>query len=298
VKPSVIVVGSLNADLVVRVRRLPRAGETVTGSSLRHVQGGKGANQAAAAARLGAKTWMVGTVGDDDPGLAAVRDLEEFGVVCSQVRSSGRPTGVAVVLVDDDGENQIAVVPGANADLDPASVTRALSGIATPGAVVLACLEVSPDAVSAAAVAARDLGCRFVLNPAPARRVSADVLELCDVLTPNEHELAVLAAGGPGELLDKGACAVVVTRGEGGASLHRRGKRPLLQPAFDVGAVDATGAGDAFSATVAWAIASARELEEAVRLAAAGGALATRGLGARASLATSSEVERLAFEST
>jgi ribokinase len=293
VKPVAIVVGSLNADLVVRVPRLPHAGQTVTGSSLSRSQGGKGANQAATTARLGARTWMVGAVGDDDAGRAAVRDLEDFGVDCSLVRSSDKPTGLAVVLVDDRGENMIAVAPGANADLDAQAVTRVLSDVAAPGAVVLACLEVPPDAVRAAAVVARERGCRFVLDPAPAGPMSDELLALCDVLTPNESELAVLASAGPCELLDRGVPAVVVTQGADGATLYRPGAPPLWQPAFDVGGVDSTGAGDAFSAALAWALASGRELEEAVRLAAAGGALATRELGARASLATESEVERL-----
>jgi ribokinase len=292
VKPSVVVVGSLNADLVVRVPRLPSAGETVAGSTLTRSQGGKGANQAAAAARLGAHVVMVGSVGDDGPGREAIDDLEGYGVDCSRVRRGSRPTGVAVVLVDAHGENLIAVVPGANADLDPAAVADAVSGVAAPGSVVLACLEVPLESVEAAAFAARGSGCRFVLDPAPARPVSDELLGLCDVLTPNEHELAVLTGSGPEDLLDRGVPAVVVTQGERGASLYRRGRPVFTQPAFRVAGVDSTGAGDAFNATLAWALASGCRLEEAVLLACAGGALATRGLGARASLATSSEVER------
>ena len=292
-KPLVIVIGSLNADLVFRVPHLPQRGETVNGATLSRSQGGKGANQAAAAARLGAHTWMVGRVGDDAHGEEAVGSLLRGGVDCSYVRLGERATGVAAIMVDDQGENMIAAACGANAEVDAGSVTRALQAVAKPGGVVLACLEVPIAAVQAAAVAARELGCRFVLNPAPARPVSDGLLGLCDVLTPNEHEVAGLGAARPDELLERGAAAVVVTRGREGATLHRPGKPTVRQAAFGVAAVDSTGAGDAFSATLAWALASGRRLEDAVRLAAAGGALATRGLGARAALATSAEVEEL-----
>jgi ribokinase len=293
----VIVVGSLNADLVFRVHRLPHRGETVGGATLSRSQGGKGANQAAAAALLGARTWMVGRVGDDAPGEEAVGSLRGLGVECSQVGRGRHATGLAAIVVDGHGENMIAVAPGANAELDPEAVTRALHAVAQPGGVVLACLEVPLDAVHAAATAARKLACGFVLNPAPARPVSDELLGLCDVLTPNEHEVAGLGVACPEELLERGAAAVVVTRGREGASLYRTGKPTFRQAAFGVAAVDSTGAGDAFSATLVWALASGRRLEDAVRLAAAGGALATRGLGARAALATSSEVERLARRS-
>ncbi len=293
-KPSVTVVGSLNEDLVVRVPRLPRAGETRAGSTLARSWGGKGANQAAAAARLGAEVFMVGNVGDDDAGREAVRDLEAFGVDCSRVRRSHRPTGVAVVLVDDRGENLIAAVPGANAHLEATAVSDAVSGLAAAESVVLSCLEVPPAAVLTAATAARKRGYRFVLDPAPASPVGDELLGLCDVLTPNEHELALLTSAGAEDLLDHGVAAVVVTLGERGAALHQRDRTVSRQRAFSVAGVDSTGAGDAFSATLAWALASGRGLQEAVRLACAGGALATRGLGARASLATSAEVERLA----
>jgi ribokinase len=289
-RPRVIVVGSANTDLVLRVPRLPHPGETTPGATLSRRQGGKGANQAAATARLGAATWMVGRVGDDERGGEALGALEESGVDCSWLGRSAEPTGLAVVLVDDRGENMIAVAPGANGDVAADWVREAVSTLARPGAVVLACLEIPVEAVRAASLTAREKACRFVLNPAPALRLDADLIALCDVLTPNERELPVLATGGPGQLLRLGAGAVVVTLGEAGASLHRPDRAPFRQPAFRVAGVDATGAGDAFSGTLAWALASGRDLEEAVGLAAAAGALATRGLGARASLATSSEV--------
>ena len=293
-RPVVIVVGSINADLVFSMPRLPRPGETVTGATLSRAQGGKGANQAAAAARLGALTWLIGCVGDDDAGAEAVAGLGAFGVECSYVRVGREPTGVAAIMVDGRGENMIAVAPGANAEPDAVWVAEALRAIAVPGAVVLANLEMSVRAAAAAGGAARDLGCRFVLNPAPARPLDEALLRLCDVLTPNQHEVTGLGAGRPEELLERGAAAVVVTLGGQGADLYRPGRPAFRQAAFPVVAVDSTGAGDAFSATLAWALASGRELEDAVRLAAAAGGLATRGLGARATLATAAEVGELA----
>lgn len=291
-----IVVGSLNADLVLRVRRVPRPGETVVAASLSRAQGGKGANQAAAAALLGARTRMIGRVGEDDAGREALRSLEARGVDCSEVRTSAGLTGLAVVVVEDGGENAIVVAPGANGDVLADEVARAVTGAATPASVVLACLEVPLEAVTAAAVAARARGARVVLDPAPARPLGDELLALCDVLTPNRGELEVLASGGPDGLLARGARAVVVTLGEEGAVLYREGLPPLRQPPFAVTSLDATGAGDAFNGTLGWALASGRDLETAVRLAAAGGALAARRVGARASLGTAAEVEGLASQ--
>ncbi len=288
---SVVVVGSVNTDLVVRIRRLPGPGETVIGGTFHRAQGGKGANQAAAAARLGARTWLVGCVGDDAFGREAREDLARAGVDVSHLLIGERPTGVALIMVDDRGENLIAVASGANTQLTPERVVEALGAIAEEEAVVLTNLEVSDEAVAAAAEAAAERGHAFVLNPAPARRLPPELLARCDLLTPNEHEVGDLGFASVDELLSAGARVVVVTRSAEGADLYRPGRPVHHQDAFAVEAVDTTGAGDAFSATVAWALAEGRSLEEAVRLAAAGAALATRALGARASLASRDEIE-------
>lgn len=290
----VIVVGSVNTDLIVKVPRLPGPGETVIGGTFHRAQGGKGANQAAAAARLGAATWLVAAVGNDAFGREALADLEAIGVDLSYVQTGDEPTGVAQIIVDGRGENLIAVASGANAELSVEWVADAIAALARDGAVVLANLEVPDDAVAKAAKAAHGGGCIFVLNPAPARALPADLLARCDVLTPNEHEVGELGYGTIGELLTEGAQAIVVTKGARGADLHRPGLAVVHQEAFPVDVVDTTGAGDAFSATLAWALAKGRGLEQAVRLGAAGAALATRGLGARASLAHGAELERLA----
>jgi len=287
----VIVVGSLNMDLVVRVHRLPAPGETVTGGTLHRALGGKGANQAAAAAKLGAHTALVGLTGDDEFGRIARRDLADHGVDQTGLGRGEHPTGVATILVDASGENLIAVAPGANDEVSGSYVTAHLQRLCQPGAVVLSVLELRDEAVAAAAATAGDRGCRFVLNPAPARPLPAELLERCDVLTPNEHELRTL--GGVEALHELGVGAVVVTRGAQGAELHVPGRSPVHFDAFPADVVDTTGAGDAFNGALAWAMAEGRPLEDAVRCAAAAGALATRALGARAGLPDRTELERM-----
>jgi ribokinase len=289
----VIVVGSVNVDLVVRVPRLPGPGETVSEGSFSRGPGGKGGNAAVAAARLGADTSMVGCVGDDDFGEAAREDLESGGVDCTWLGTSSAPTGVAQIIVDGAGENLIAVASGANRDLGAGFAADAVRGLASQGAVVMANLEIREETVLAAAKAARAAGCRFLLNPAPARELPDELLGLCDVLTPNQHELGLLGRASAEELLAAGAGAVVVTRGGEGAEVRVAGEEPRLQQAFAVDVVDTTGAGDAFSAALAWSLADGQALDEAVRRAAAAGGLATQALGARAALPTCSELDAL-----
>lgn len=295
---TVVVVGSINVDLVTRVAHLPVPGETVIGGTFHKTYGGKGANQAVAAARLGASTFLVGAVGDDAFGRESLDALSKERVDFTWVATSQRATGVAQILVDEAGENLIAVASGANGDLRAAQVREALHSVLTPGAVVLANLEISDDAVVAAALAARDRGCQFVLNPAPARALPADLLPLCDVLTPNEIEAQLLGLDRSGTWPGKGHSAVVVTRGGAGADLWRPALPVHHQDAFPVDVVDTTGAGDAFSATLAWALAEGCSMEEAVRLAAAGGALATRAVGARAGFGARQQIEALVSTGT
>ena len=294
---SVVVVGAINIDLVIRLPRLPARGETVTGGTFTTTHGGKGANQSVAARRLGADVTLIGAVGDDAFGREAVENLKAERVDISQVVLKRKPTGVAQIMVDDEGENVVAVAPGANSDVAATEVEAAMGEIPARNAVVVASLEVPDAAVIAAARTARRLGWRFVLNPAPAYALSTGLLASCDILTPNEHEVGLL--GMPVEnILQNGVQAIIITRGADGADLVRSGRPVLHQNAFEVDVVDTTGAGDAFSATLAWALAEGRPLEDALRLAAAGGALATRSLGARTGFASRSEVERLAAKDT
>jgi ribokinase len=288
-QPRIVVVGSVNVDLVVRLPRLPRPGETAGGGVFSVGPGGKGGNQAVAAARLGADVSLVAAVGDDDYGRGARADLENEGVHTRLVTTVDASTGIAVVFVDETAENLIAVAPGANAALSPDAVAAALTGLPDGPAVLLAGLEVPLACVEAAVAVAADRGWTVVVNPAPAVPLPETLLGRIDVLTPNEGELAVLADAGTAALLDAGVGAVVVTRGAAGAVVHDR-VRELVVPAPGVEAVDATGAGDCFSGALAWALGSGLALPDAVRLAVTAASLSTRAAGARTGCPTRQEL--------
>jgi ribokinase len=292
VAANVLVVGSVNVDMVFRVPRLPAPGETVIGGTFTQGPGGKGANAAAAAARLEAATRFVGLVGHDVLGHQALLDLEEAGVGTTLVGESAAHTGVAGILVDDAGENVVAVASGANAELDGGFVRDALSRVDADGAVILTNLEVPDDAVSAAAEVAEANGWPVILNPAPARPVASSTLARCSVVVANRMEARAL--GSVASLLEAGVNAVIVTLGGDGVELHRAGRPLHHQPAFAVNVVDTTGAGDAFCGALAWALAEGRDLEDAVRFGAAAGALACRAVGARAGLPDRAELEAMA----
>ena len=285
----VIVVGSVNIDLVAVGGRMPRPGETVTMERFAEVQGGKGGNQASAAAALGARVHFIGAVGSDHWGDAARADLAGRGIDVSGLATVDGPTGVAIILVDDGGENSIAIVPGANAAVSPAAVEAALAAIDADDAVLVACLEIPLESVVAAAHAAVDRGWRLVLNPAPARELPPELVAASTVITPNETEVEAL--GGVEALLAAGAGAVVVTRGGDGTELHPAGGAATRIAPSRAEVVDTTGAGDAFTAALAVALANGRELPDAVAWASAAGAIATEGFGARGSLATAAQVE-------
>jgi ribokinase len=298
---QVIVVGSVNADYSVRISHLPQPGETVTGGTLAVMQGGKGANQAHAAARLGAAVSFVAAVGDDSAGDSAAADLASAGIDLGGLLRSGEPTGVAVILVDAEGENMIAVAPGANAGLTAADVTRLLDGRITADSVVLACLEVPLATVTAAARAAAAGGATMVINPAPGQPLPAGLVAGA-ILTPNEGELLRLpgqdgaAQDAAGEqaavdwLLAAGARAVIVTRGSRGATLFRAGHEPASFPAPRIEVVDTVGAGDAFNGGLATALAAGLSLETAVTVAVAAGAAACTGAGPRQALPRAADI--------
>ena len=293
---SVAVVGSLNLDLVIRVAELPGPGETVSGGDLFRNPGGKGANQAVAAARLGRRVAMVGCVGDDQAGHELLASLEAAGVDGSRVRVvEGVPSGTACITVSEDGENQIVVSPGANARLTPDDVAAAAA--VRSAAVTLLQLEVPLETVAAAARAA---GGRVVLNPAPVRALPAELLGRIDVLVPNRVELARLA-GGPvprtveqaAELAGRlGVRAVVVTLGADGALVVEDGRAGHV-PAVPVRPVDTTAAGDAFCGGLSDALAGGAGLQEAARRAVRVAAAACLRPGAQASLPTPAELATL-----
>ncbi len=291
-RPFVLVVGSTNEDLVVNTDRLPRPGETVTGGVFRRFGGGKGANQAVAAARAGAEVAFVGAVGDDDLGVDAVGRLADAGLDVSGVaRLSDVATGVAIIVVDRRGENQIAVASGANAALDRELVERALSRRPlNPGGAMLANLEVGDAAVLAAAEAAAGSGLTLILNPAPARTIPNALWALGPILTPNEGEAEALTgcsdpARAADALLGNTGAAVIVTLGKAGA-LVVDGAGARRYSAINVEPVDATGAGDVFNGVLATRLAAGDTLDDAVRWAIAGSGLAVTERGARKSIAT------------
>ena len=284
---DVLVVGSINVDLVVRVARLPATGETVSGGTFAQHHGGKGANQAVAAARMGATVTLVGAVGDDEFGRAALVDLAAEGVDVSRVKVlSGLPTGVAVIVVDERGENHIAVASGANAALDGEMVEAALTGYQPrPDGLLLANFEVSDDAIAAAVRFAAGRGLRVLVNPAPARELPPELLEMSAVLLPNEHEAEALTGEHkPLEaarlLAARTGAPVIVTLGPGGALVvGDEGTERLPAPAVEV--VDTTGAGDAFAGALAAELAAGSSLLEAARVAVRAASLSVTAAGAR-----------------
>jgi len=298
----ITVVGSLNMDLVARAPRIPQPGETIIGSDFHTVPGGKGANQAVAAARLGAQVSMVGRVGRDAFAESLLNNLAAAGVDHTfVVHDPQAATGVALIAVDDAGQNSIIVASGANVRLSPADVAGAKAAIAGADALLLQ-LESPLETVTRAAEVARAHGVTVILNPAPARPLPAALLSLVDVLIPNESETALLTGlpvGDPAEaeaaaaaLRELGVGTVILTLGERGALLAREDGAEYF-PAFEVTPVDTTAAGDAFVGGFAVALAEGRSLAEAVQWGNGAGALATTRLGAQPSLPTRQELERL-----
>ncbi len=298
--PRVAVVGSLNADLTLRVDHLPGPGETVLSREPGLVAfGGKGGNQAAAAAAFGGQVTMIGRVGDDDYGRQILADLSARGIDVSGVRATpGQRSGTATIAVDGEGENLILVDPGANSLLDPDDLSGGSLGEVS---AVLVQLEIPPPTVAAAIRASR---APVVLNPAPAGPVEPGVLGLVRVLVPNAAELGLLAGTKPPGTLDgivqlarklPGAMDVVVTLGRDGAVVvpHHGGPAThFAAPPADV--IDATGAGDCFCGTLAVLLAEGADLVSAARMSVAAATISTTGRGARGRLPGRSEAEHLA----
>jgi ribokinase len=316
VSGRVLVVGSVNVDLVVQAERLPAPGETVSGGTFSRFQGGKGGNQAVAAARLGAPVMLVAALGDDAFGGEASAALAHEGIGTDVlVTLEGVATGVALILVDAGGENQIAVAPGANAGLTPAHVTAALTRLdPRVGDVVMVTHEIPTDAAREALRLGRAGGAWTILNPAPADGLERSTLSLADVLTPNRGELARLAAEdvrrsgrplttsvdpvraardllaptseGPGT-----ARAILVSLGAGGAVLVTAEGAELDLEAQRVRAVDATGAGDTLNGALAAGLANGLDLETAARRAIVAASLSVTKAGAREGMPTLAELE-------
>ncbi|MCX8091857.1 MAG: ribokinase, partial [Verrucomicrobiae bacterium] len=287
-KPHIVVVGSSNTDLIVRVPRIPRPGETILGGRFTTAPGGKGANQAVAAARAGARVTLIARVGRDAFGSQALAGFVRDGIDVRFVRRDpDAPSGVALIFVAADGQNSIAVAGGANANLSVADVRRAQRAFAH-ARVLLLQLETPLPTVKAAAQLAARHGVRVVLNPAPARDLPDELLRRVSVLTPNEIEAAALsgvkvrdlasAEKAARRLLQRGVEAVIITLGARGALVSSAAGTERVK-GFRVRAVDTTAAGDVFNGALAVALSEGRPLREAVRFANAAAAISVTRMG-------------------
>jgi ribokinase len=300
-KPRIVVIGSLNMDIVVETSRFPRVGETLTGEHVHFIPGGKGANQAVAAARLGGQTTMIGSVGDDMFGQSLIESLQQDAISTDHViRIAGTPTGIASIMLAES-DNQIVVVPGANASCLPEHI-QAVEQVIAEHDIVLVQLEIPLETASAVCQLAKKLGKTVILNPAPARKLPEAMLKCVDYITPNRLELAMLtgidASGDQLQaameaLLEMGPSCVITTLGEEGSAFLRKGETLVKVPAYRVPVVDTTGAGDAYNGGLAYALAAGNELKEAVTFACKVSAMSVTKLGAQAGMPTQEDLKHL-----
>ena len=292
---KVVVVGSSNMDLVVKSERIPSVGETILGGDFIMVPGGKGANQAVAAARLGTEVYFIARLGEDIFAEASLKNFQKVGIKTKYInRTSQAPSGVALIAVDNAGNNLIVVAPGANSLLSVEDVKQAEPDISSSGAVV-AQLEIPIETVEFAAELAHKHKVPFILDPAPARDLSPELLQKVDILTPNETEAQMLtdvkvedeksARTAAEKLMDSGVCSVIVTMGSTGYLLAQDGSFDFVK-APKVKAVDSTAAGDAFTGALACGIAAGKSVTEAAAFANCVAAVSVTKMGAQPSMPT------------
>jgi ribokinase len=294
----IVVVGSINIDLVASTVRIPVEGETVTGNGFQVHPGGKGANQAVAVARLGHPVQMIGRVGDDDFGAQLKQHLVSAGVDVSGVATSAGASGVAVIIVSEAGSNVIVVVPGANGLLTPGDIDAHIDMIRSAG-IVLTQLEIPMETTLHLAHICKREGIELVLDPAPARELPPQLLPMVTWLTPNESEAAFYVQDTVGQheaiaqrLNDIGATGIVLKLGAKGAYISATGEPRTLVPSFEVKAVDSTAAGDCFNGAFAVGLTSGKGAVESARFAAAAAAISVTRAGAQPSMPTLLEVEQ------
>jgi len=306
--PRILVVGSINMDMVVRSPHMPSPGETVLGEGFRTSPGGKGANQAVAAARLGAACRFLGRIGEDAFGQSLLTNLTIEGIDCADVLpTEGAPTGVAMIVVDAQGENSIVVASGANYRLTPDDVFERAEAFGQADAVLLQ-LELPLPTVRAAIDMAHRHDCRVILDPAPAPQRLPEELCRVDVISPNVNEAEMLTGSKTGEeradknialdLIARGASAAVLKLGGRGSMVVTAAGKMARIPAYDVDIVDTTAAGDAFTAALAVEVARGADVRDAAKVANAAGALACTQLGAQSAMPTRQEVEMLMHDQT
>lgn len=302
-KPTIVVVGSSNTDMVIKADHLPAPGETILGGAFVMAAGGKGANQAVAAARLGGRVVFISRVGDDSLGRQAIEGYANEGIDTSFILTDPeKPTGVALILVDNKGENVISVASGANYNLSPADVNRAKALIQS-AAIIVVQLETPPATIAETAKIAADAHVPIILDPAPApsEPLSPEILTNITYIKPNETEASRLtgidvtdektARLAAQELIALGPKGVIITLGKNGSLVAEAGTEPVFVPSKNVAAVDATAAGDCYSGALAVALAEGKPLVEAARFASAAAALSVTRLGAQPSLPRRDEIQ-------
>ncbi len=300
-RPKIVVVGSSNIDLVVKSARIPATGETILGGNFIMTPGGKGANQAVAAVKLGAQVHFIAKLGNDVFGTQALNSLKKQGVNLKYVtQTANAPSGVALIAVDKNGNNAIVVAPGANQLLNPQDVKQAFSDIASAGAVV-AQLEISLETVEFAAKLANKFKVPFILDPAPAQKLPAELLKITDVIKPNETEAQILtgikitsektACAAAASLLKKGVNTVILTMGKKGCLLANSRMNKYI-PAQKVKPLDSTAAGDAFTGALAFCIAQGRPILDSALFANYVAALSVTKMGAQSSMPTLKAVKK------
>jgi len=296
---KIIVIGSSNTDMIVKVPRIPAPGETILGGKFVKAAGGKGANQAVAAARSGGEVTFIANTGDDNFGKEAIEGFKNEGINTDHIFVDNEtPSGVALIFVGEDGENSIAVASGANGTLTPSQIDQ-IEHIIADGNILLAQLETPLETVEQAIKIANEHGIKVILNPAPAQSLSDDLLKRIDILTPNQSEAELLtgtkvvdeqnAKEASSSLISKGVKTVILTLGSDGAFLMSKDVQKMI-PGFKVDAEDTTAAGDTFNGALAVGLADGKTIEGAITWAHAAAALAVTKMGAQPSIPNHNEI--------